>query len=113
VGPSAGSSARPTQFIHNLAGNTQLTTQVRQVTKAVNPKLRQWTSLDCTNACVRAYEIYDTILIRLWVRARVRRLPLVGPARVAGRMVVYDEAFRLWTLPTTAAARRVSCRVKA
>ena len=25
-------------------------------------------------------------------------------------MVAYDEAFRLWTLPTTPVARRVSCR---
>jgi hypothetical protein len=30
-----------TQFVHNLAGNTQITKNVRQVTKSVNPKPRR------------------------------------------------------------------------
>ena len=94
-----------TQFIHNLAGNTQLTTSVRQVTKAVNPKRHaEWTLAGLYAClCAWAYEVYDTI-----------PHPALGQspreAFTAGldqsghrlhRMVAYDEAFRLWTLPTT------------
>ena len=94
-----------TQFIHNLAGNTQLTTSVRQVTKAVNPKRHAEWTLAGLYACLCewAYEVYDTI-----------PHPALGQspreAFTAGldqsgyrlhRMVAYDEAFRLWTLPTT------------
>src|ERR1700682_4761801 len=51
-----------TQFIHNLAGNTQITKNVRQVTRAVNPKLHaEWTLSELYEClCAWAYEIYET-----------------------------------------------------
>jgi transposase InsO family protein len=95
-----------TQFIHNLAGNTQLTTQVRQVTKAVNPKLHaEWTLAGLYEClCTWAYEIYDTIPHPALGQSP-REAFAAGLAQSGHRphrMVVYDEAFRLWTLPTTA-----------
>jgi hypothetical protein len=51
-----------TQFIYNLLGNTQITRNVRQVTKSVNPKaLAVWPlSPFVEQLCRYFYEIYDT-----------------------------------------------------
>src|SRR5947207_2243935 len=53
-----------TQFVHNLAGNTQLTKHVRQVTKAVDPKQHAlWTLGDLYAYLTQwAYQVYDTTL---------------------------------------------------
>ncbi len=52
-----------THFIHNLAGNTQITKNVRQVTKSVDPKRHAgWTLSELHKAlCAWAYEVYETI----------------------------------------------------
>jgi putative transposase len=52
-----------TQFIHNLRGNTQITRNVRQVTRSVNPKgLAAWTLGDLhARVAEYLYEVYDMI----------------------------------------------------
>ena len=95
-----------TQLIHNLAGNTQVTRNVRQVTKEVDPKRHaQWTLPRLySRLCEWAYEVYDTTLH-----------PALGTSPQAAfdegfahcgeryhRRVAYDQEFLLWTLPTTA-----------
>src|SRR5207249_10845055 len=51
-----------TQFVFNLTGNTQITKQVRQVTKVVDPKRQAvWTLGDLYSyLTIWAYEVYDT-----------------------------------------------------
>ena len=53
-----------TQFIHNLKGNTQITRNVRQVTKSVDPKaLATWPLPDLHGRLSEyLYEIHDTLL---------------------------------------------------
>jgi putative transposase len=52
-----------TQFIYNLRGNTQITRNVRQVTKSVNPKGKATWPLGklYDRLCEYAYKVYDTI----------------------------------------------------
>jgi hypothetical protein len=52
-----------TRFIHNLAGNTQITRNVRQVTKSVNPKEHaSWPLPELYDYLADyLYEVYDTI----------------------------------------------------
>jgi len=94
-----------TQFIHNLTGNTQIMRNVRQVTKAVNPKeLACWTLADLTDGLQAwAYEIYDTI-----EHPALGESPrgayesgLIRSGRRAHSLIPYDDDFRLATLPTT------------
>ncbi|WP_202925108.1 Mu transposase C-terminal domain-containing protein [Myxacorys almedinensis] len=99
-----------TQLIHELQGNTQITRQVRQVTKAVNPRtLAVWTLPDLyTVLCQWAYEIYDQ-----------REHPALGQSpRFAfetglvtsgsrwQRHVAYDEIFQMLTLPAPERGKR-------
>jgi putative transposase len=93
------------QFIHNLQGNTQITKNVRQITRSVTPVTHAiWTlPLLYEQLCEWAYEVYDTSL-----HGRLEQSPRAafeGGLQMAGnrlhRMVQYDEAFRLLTLPTT------------
>jgi len=93
------------QFVHNLQGNTQITKKVRQVTKSVAPQTQAvWTlPLLYERLCEWAYEVYDTSL-----HGRLEQTPreaFESGMRAAGdrlhRMIRYDEAFRLLTLPTT------------
>ncbi len=94
-----------TTFVHNLIGNTQVTKNVRQVTKSVDPRRHaQWTiGTLYARLCEWAYEVYDT-----------REHPTLGQtpreAFAAGlfqggqrpqRLIPYDEDFILYTLPTT------------
>jgi transposase InsO family protein len=94
-----------TQFIHNLAGNTQITKNVRQVTKSVNPKRHAEWTLGRLHDCLSewAYEVYDTIphpsLGESPREAFERGLAQSGNR--PQRLFAYDEEFRLWTLPTT------------
>ncbi len=95
-----------TTFIHNLAGNTQITKNIRQVTKSVNPKRHaQWTLADLYEClCEWAYEIYDTIPHPAFGQSP-REAFTAGLAQAGyrpHRVVPYDEEFRVWTLPTTA-----------
>ena len=95
-----------TRFIHNLAGNTQIMKNIRQVTKGVNPKRHaEWTLAEIYEGlCQWAYEIYDT-LPHPALGQSPREAFAAGLARSGTRphrTVAYDEDFRLWTLPTTA-----------
>jgi transposase InsO family protein len=93
------------QFIHNLQGNTQIMKNVRQVTKSIAPATQAiWTlPLLYERLCEWAYEYYDTHL-----HGKLGQSPRTAfdsGIRLAGgrphRIVCYDEAFRLLTLPTT------------
>lgn len=93
------------QFVHNLQGNTQIMKKVRQVTRSVAPPAQAvWTlPLLYERLCEWAYEIYDTSL-----HGRLEQSPrdaFESGMRTAGdrlhRLIRYDEAFRLLTLPTT------------
>jgi len=93
------------QFVHNLQGNTQIMKKVRQVTKSVAPPAQAvWTlPLLYERLCEWAYEVYDTS-----IHGRLEQSPrdaFESGMRTAGdrlhRMIRYDEAFRLLTLPTT------------
>lgn len=95
-----------TRFIHNLAGNTQIMKNIRQVTKSVNPKRQaEWTLAELYEGlCQWAYEVYDTISHP--ALGQTPREAFASGLAQSGirphRMIAYDEEFRLWTLPTTA-----------
>jgi len=95
-----------TRFIHNLAGNTQIMKNIRQVTKSVNPKRHaDWTLGELYESlCQWAYEVYDTISHP--ALGQTPREAFAAGLAQSGirphRMIAYDEEFRLWTLPTTA-----------
>ena len=94
-----------TQFVYNLTGNTQITKQVRQVTKAVDPKRHAvWTLGDLyTYLCEWAYEVYDTA-IHPAVDMTPREAFKSGMARSGARthcLIDYDDTFRFFSLPTT------------
>jgi putative transposase len=94
-----------TQFVFNLTGNTQITKQVRQVTKAVDPKRQAvWTLGDLYSYFMAwAYDVYDTTphpALEMSPREAFRR----GMERSSERIhcsIDYDETFRFFSLPTT------------
>lgn len=94
-----------TQFFHNLAGNTQLTQCVRQVTKAVAPRTQAvWTLGPLAERLQEwAYEIYDTATHP--ALGQSPRATYVQGLQNTGvrphRLIPYDEEFLLWTRPTT------------
>ncbi len=94
-----------TTFVFNLAGNTQVMKNVRQVTQSVDPRTHATWTLPTLYARLRqwAYEIYDT-----------REHPALGrtPAEAftagmlhaglrANRLIAYDDDFIRLTLPST------------
>ena len=94
-----------TQFVHNLRGNTQITRNVRQVTKSNKPVGQAvWTlSALYTYLSSFLFEIYDTIehpaLGQTPRDAYIMGLKTTG-AR-ANRMVSYDQTFLMATFPST------------
>jgi transposase InsO family protein len=95
-----------TRFIHNLAGNTQMTRNVRQVTKSVNPKEHATWALPELHDYLSdyLYEIYDTIehpALGLTPRDSYQRGVATTGAR-SHRQIADDLEFEMWTLPTTA-----------
>lgn len=94
-----------TEFLYNLTGNTQITKNVRQVTKAVDPKqLAAWTLAALyARLCDWAYDVYDTTdhpaLGQTPREAYAQGLAQSG-AR-AQRLIPYDEDFIMATLPST------------
>lgn len=94
-----------TQFIYNLKGNTQITKNVRQVTKAVNPKYNAVWTLEklYIKLCKWAYEVYDNLihssLNQSPSEAFKSGIALSGSRQI--RYIPYDEYFRISTLPTT------------
>jgi transposase InsO family protein len=94
-----------TQFVHNLLGNTQITRNVRQVTKSVNPKeLAVWPlGAFMERLSEYLYEIYDTNVhpaLGESPRAAYNRGLQNGGFRVH-RLIPYDRDFMIATLPST------------
>lgn len=94
-----------TQLIHNLVGNTQLTKEVRKVTKKFNPKnLAVW-DLESFNELFKlwAYEFYDTddhpALGESPREVFIQGMELTGYRK--NRLIQYDRNFEFSTLPTT------------
>lgn len=95
-----------TEFVHNLVGNTQLTKNVRQLTKAVDPKRQAAWTLPAFHArlCEWGYEVYETCehpaLGQSPREAFAAGLALGGRRTV--RWLAYDADFILSTLPSHA-----------
>ena len=94
-----------TQFVHNLRGNTQITRNVRQVTKSVNPKaLAIWPLAELhVRLSEYLYEVHDG-LDHQGLGQSPREVFQVGLARSGARlqrMIAYNEEFLMLTLPTT------------
>lgn len=94
-----------TQFVYNLTGNTQITKQVRQVTKSVDPKQQAvWTLGDLYAYFAEwAYEVYDQA-IHPALETAPREAFSMGMARSGTRThctIHYDDTFRFFSLPTT------------
>lgn len=93
------------QFVHQLQGNTQMTRQVRQMTRSITPaKQAIWTlPLLYERLSEWAYEIYDTSLhgrLEQSPRAAFESRRLMTGDR-SHRLIRDDEFFRLQTLPST------------
>ena len=94
-----------TRFIHNLQGNTQITRNVRQVTKSVNPReLAAWTLAELHRRLSEfLFEVYDTIdhpALGQSPREAFRSGFEASGNRVE-RMIPYDQEFLMATLPAT------------
>jgi transposase InsO family protein len=94
-----------TQFVHNLLGNTQITRNVRQVTKSVNPKaFAIWPLAPFVEGlCQYLYEIYDTNVhpaLGESPKDAYQRGLESGGFRVH-RLIPYDHEFMIATLPST------------
>lgn len=92
-------------FIHNLKGNTQMTKNVREVTKSHNPRnLAIWTLPSLAQRIQEwAYEIYDNIIHSALKEspknAFTRGLALSGERQ--HMYICYDQAFMISTMPST------------
>jgi putative transposase len=96
-----------TQFWHNLEGNTQSTRDVRQLTKAINPKNHAIWTLEAGDQKLTewSYEVYDTTVHPALDGQSPREAFNDGMERYGERkhrIIPYDENFRMMTLPTTA-----------
>lgn len=94
-----------TRFVHNLAGNTQILANVRQVTKGADPKGHACWTLGRLYArlCEFAYEVYDTTehpALGTTPREAFEAGMAQGGQR-PWRLIPYDEDFRMLTLPST------------
>jgi transposase InsO family protein len=94
-----------TQFIHNLRGNTQITRNVRQVTKGNTPVGQAAWTLGCLYDYLSMFlfEIYDTIGHPA-IGQSPREAYLAGVESAGARpnrLIAYDQAFLIATLPTT------------
>jgi putative transposase len=94
-----------TQFIHNLRGNTQITRNVRQVTKSVDPKQHAtWTLAELHERLSEyLFGVYDTIdhpALGQSPREAFQAGLEAGGFR-AERMIPYSQEFLIATLPAT------------
>lgn len=94
-----------TQFVHNLLGNTQITRNVRHVTKSVNPKaLAVWPLAPFVEQLRQyLYEIYDTnVHPALGESPRdAYQRGLESSGFRLHRLISYDHEFMIATLPST------------
>lgn len=92
------------QLIHNLQGNTQISRQVRQVTKGIDPENQAiWPLKELQRFFEYAHEVYDTIdhpALGQSPRAAMDDGFLRSGMRLH-RIVPYDQQFHIFTLPTT------------
>ncbi|TXG80835.1 MAG: hypothetical protein E6R14_08645 [Thermomicrobiales bacterium] len=93
-----------TQFFHNLAGNTQVTKNVRQVVKSVNPKnLTEWTLeyLHCAfdNWSTEFFDTKPHPALGISPREAEER-GFAQTGQRLHRMVAYDRDFLILTCPT-------------
>jgi hypothetical protein len=94
-----------TRFIHNLQGNTQITRNVRQVTKSVDPReLATWTLAELNMRLSEyLFEVYDTIDHP--ALGRSPRETFQAGFEESGirteRTIPYDQEFLMATLPAT------------
>jgi putative transposase len=94
-----------TRFIYNLSGNTQITRDVRQVTRAVDPRGQAVWTLGALHDRLSewAEDVYDTLdhpALGQSPRAAFAAGLVQGGTR-SHRLIPYDEDFRMATLPTT------------
>lgn len=94
-----------TQFIHNLRGNTQITKNVRQVTKSVNPQNHLTWSLPELHGrlCEYVYEVYDKLLHSSLGQSpsEVFAAGLLKTGNRSHRFIPFDNDFRIATMPST------------
>ncbi|WP_342559806.1 TnsA endonuclease N-terminal domain-containing protein [Psychrobacillus sp. FSL W7-1457] len=97
-------------FIHNLKGNTQITKNVRQVTKSVNPKNHAVWTLETLNERLDTWfsNVYDNkenpSLNRTPKEAFLESIAVSGNR--PNTYIPYDETFILTTLPAPKAKTR-------
>ncbi|PIE95581.1 hypothetical protein CO726_09775 [Bacillus fungorum] len=93
-----------TKFIHNLQGNTQLTKEVRRVTKSVNPKEHAiWTLPTLEKMFHKWIDYYQSQLhssLNMTPQEQFEHGMSIGGSRKLN-FIDYDESFILATLPST------------
>ena len=94
-----------TQFLHNLRGNTQITRNVRQVTKSNKPAGQAAWTLRALSDYLSSFlfEVYDNIdHPALGQTPRDAYMTSVKTTGIrTNRTIAYDQAFLMATLPTT------------
>jgi putative transposase len=94
-----------TMLIHNLQGNTQITQNIRGITKSVNPRnLAIWTLGSLYQSlCQWADEFYDHKIHPVLGQSPFKafELGLLTTGLRSHKIIDYDETFRIFTLPTT------------
>ena len=94
-----------TEFFYNLKGNTQITKNVRVVTKSNNPKGQAVWTLDelYEYFCVYSYEFYDCkehpALLQSPRQGFLAGLALSGSR--PHKKILYDQNLKIFTLPST------------
>lgn len=95
-----------TRFIHNVQGNTQITRNIRQVTKSVDPReLAVWTLAELHRRISEfLFEVYDTVDHPALGESprEAFRTGIEASGVRAERMISYDQEFLISTLPITA-----------
>ncbi|WP_129125937.1 DDE-type integrase/transposase/recombinase [Geomonas oryzae] len=94
-----------TELVYNLLGNTQITKNIRQMSKKVNPKkLAVWTLTKFyEKLCGWAYETYDTIEHPALFQSprEAFNLGIKRSGERLHRRIEYNDDFKMLTLPST------------
>ncbi|MCU5325623.1 DDE-type integrase/transposase/recombinase [Bacillus cereus] len=97
-----------TKFIHNLQGNTQITKEIRKVTKSVNPKNHAiWTLSRLDEMFYQWIEYYHSVFHKNLGSTPMGKFKfgLERGGRKRLSYINYDESFILATLPATPRGR--------